>query len=90
LSESGYISRQDAKLAKAPPNPVFILNLATFAALREIVLIRILFSYLTLALWEREWVRVDRQGESKLAAFPHLALHPDPPPVQLHKLLGQR
>ena len=44
---------------------------------------------LALALWEREWVRVDRQRKRKLAAFPHFALYPDLSPMQLDKLLGQ-
>jgi hypothetical protein len=57
--------------------------------LRQIVLIRFLFSSLTLALWEREWVRVDRQCECKGRAFPNFTLYPDSAAMQLHKLLGQ-
>ena len=32
----------------------------------------------------------DRQRKRKLAAFPRFALDPDPSPMQLNKLLGQR
>ena len=45
---------------------------------------------LTLALREREWVRVDRQCKCESGAFPQLALYPDPPTVHLDKLSGQR
>ena len=44
---------------------------------------------LTLALWEREWVRVDRQRKCKLAALADFALHPDLSAMQLDKFLGQ-
>ena len=33
---------------------------------------------------------VDRQCEYEPASFPDFALHPDPSPMQLDKLLGQR
>jgi hypothetical protein len=44
---------------------------------------------LILALWEREWVRVERQREDKPAALPDFALYPDLTSVQFDKLLGQ-
>src|SRR5262249_39429771 len=35
-------------------------------------------------------VRLKGQGEGKRGSVTYLALDPDPPPVQLHELLGQR
>src|SRR2546422_11369273 len=49
-----------------------------------------LYPSLTLALWEREWMRVDRKCECKSRSFPHFAFHPNLAAMQFDELPRQR